>query len=131
MGAIEAVARARHRSTGRSSAVRRALVAAVDDWAVCAADKAQRGWLLGGGATYSPTQLRTARASALSTRAAWEDLPALSRTGPDCARSGASLASLLAGARGTAEGRARWGCGPFHAAGRREREHPRGLSGPT
>ena len=36
----------------------RALVAAVDDWAVCAADR-HNGLVVGGGATNTPTQLRT------------------------------------------------------------------------
>ncbi len=53
----------------------RALVAAVHDWAVCAADKAQRGWLLEV-ARQTDSSSDDWRERVLDP-AAWENLPAL------------------------------------------------------
>ena len=101
-----------------ASAVRGALVAAVYDWAVCAADKAQRGWLL--------EVARQTDSSAGGWRervldpAAWEDrsaLAELARTAPVASESVSLLLAL--GERLRA---ARGGAAPF--LGRVQNEHP-------
>jgi len=96
-----------------ASAVRGALVAAVYDWAVCAADKAQRGWLL------EVARRTDASPGGWHERvldpAAWEDLPALTelaRTAPVASES----VSLLLALGETAQGRPR-ARGPVLAAG--------------
>jgi tetratricopeptide (TPR) repeat protein len=78
-----------------ASAVRGALVAAVYDWAVCAADKAQRGWLLEV-ARQTDSSSGGWRESVLDP-AAWEDLPALAelpRTAPVARESVSMLLAL-------------------------------------
>jgi serine/threonine-protein kinase len=78
-----------------ASAVRVALVAAVYDWAVCAADKAQRGWLLEV-ARQTDADSDDWRERALDP-AAWEDqraLTELARTAP-VARESVSLLLAL------------------------------------
>jgi serine/threonine-protein kinase len=77
-----------------ASAVRRALVAAVYDWVVCAADKQQRGWLL--------EVARQTESSADGWRqrvldpAAWEDLPALTELARTAPVESESVSLLLA-----------------------------------
>ena len=77
-----------------ASAVRAALVAAVYDWAVCAADKAQRGWLL--------EVARQADSSSGGWRervldpAAWEDRPALAELARTAPVASESVSLLLA-----------------------------------
>jgi len=78
-----------------ASAVRGALVAAVYDWAVCAADKAQRGWLLEL-ARQTDSSSGGWRERVLDP-AAWEDLPALAelaRTAPVASESASLLLAL-------------------------------------
>jgi serine/threonine-protein kinase len=92
--------------TIEASAVRGALLAAVFDWAVCAADNTQRGWLL------DVARQADARSGGWRERvldpAAWEDLPVLSelaRTAPVADESVSLLLALgerLRAARGDA-----------------------------
>ncbi len=90
-----------------------ALVAAVYDWAVCAADKAQRSWLL------DVAQHVDSRSGGWHERvldpAAWEDLPALAelaRTAPVASEPVPLLLALGERLRAARRGR-----GPFLAAG--------------
>ncbi len=78
-----------------ASAVRGALVAAVYDWAVCAADKTQRGWLLEV-ARQTDSSSGGWRERVLDP-AAWEDQPALAelaRTAPVASESVSLLLAL-------------------------------------
>jgi hypothetical protein len=75
--------------------VREALLAAVYDWAVCAADKARRGWLLEV-ARQTGSSLDGWRQRVLDP-AAWEDLPTLAelaRTAPVASESVSLLLAL-------------------------------------
>jgi serine/threonine-protein kinase len=84
-----------------ASAVRGALVAAVYDWAVCAADKAQRGWLFEV-ARQTDSGPDRWRERALDP-AAWEDreaLAELARTAPVAREPGALLLGLCERLRG-------------------------------
>jgi serine/threonine-protein kinase len=77
-----------------ASAVRGALVAAVYDWAVCAPDRSQRGWLL------EVARQTDSRSGGWRERvldpAAWEDLSALTELARSAPVEGESVSLLLA-----------------------------------
>jgi serine/threonine-protein kinase len=77
-----------------ASAVRGALVAAVDDWAVCAADKDRRGWLLEV-ARQTDSDSGGWRERVLHP-AAWEDRRALAESARTAPLAGESVSLLLA-----------------------------------
>ena len=80
-----------------ASAARRPVVAALDDWAVCAADGRRRAWVLGVARRADPDAWR----DRARDPAAWEDRGRPGQPGPDRRRLAAQPASLLG----------RWGSG--------------------
>src|SRR5262249_26086694 len=79
----------------KASAVREALVAALDDWAVCITDKGRRDWLLGGARPTGPGPPR--RRGRLTDPATWDKRAALvelARTVPVARRSVSLLLAL-------------------------------------
>jgi serine/threonine-protein kinase len=77
----------------KASAVRLALVAALDDWAVCAADKGRRDWLLAIAKEAEPDPLGWA--DRIRDWRAWDDREALSKLAENVPVEGQSVSLLL------------------------------------
>src|SRR5262249_28055878 len=77
-----------------ASTVRVALLAALDDWAVCAVDKDRRDWVLTVGPTARPAPPRCP--GPLRDPASWEDLAVLDELAQTVPVSGQSVSLLLA-----------------------------------
>ena len=94
-----------------ASAARQPLVAALDDWAVCAADERRRAWVLGVARRADPDAWR----DRVRDPAAWDDPHRPGRIGPD--RAGGGAARALPGRAGGAVARPRRGRDRLPGAG--------------